>query len=62
MAVFAVDRRAASALGAVYTRGWVIELMVDQAGYKLYRNLVNARAAEPAMGEGACLVFLLRGY
>jgi len=36
--------------------------MVDQAGYKLYRNLVNARAAEPAMGEGACLVFLLRGY
>ncbi|MGB8647958.1 MAG: Eco57I restriction-modification methylase domain-containing protein [Anaerolineae bacterium] len=39
--------------GAVYTRPWVVELILDLAGYTPDRNLVDALAVEPAVGEGA---------
>ena len=45
-----------SSLGAVYTRGWVVELLLDLAGYAAPRNLVDARAVEPSAGEGAFLL------
>jgi adenine-specific DNA-methyltransferase len=45
-----------SSLGAVYTRAWVVELLLDLAGYAAPRNLVDARAVEPSAGEGAFLL------
>ncbi len=43
-------------LGAVYTRAWVVELLLDLAGYAAPRNLVDTRAVEPSAGEGAFLL------
>ena len=43
-------------LGAVYTRAWVVELLLDLAGYAAPCNLVDAHAVEPSAGEGAFLV------
>jgi adenine-specific DNA-methyltransferase len=51
-----VDSLTAPSLGAVYTRTWVVELVLDLAGYKASQNLVDARAVEPSAGEGAFLV------
>ncbi len=45
-----------SSVGAVYTRAWVVELLLDLAGYAAPRNLVDARAVEPSAGEGAFLL------
>lgn len=45
-----------SSVGAVYTRAWVVELLLDLAGYSSPRNLVEARAIEPSVGEGAFLL------
>ena len=45
-----------SSLGAVYTRAWVVELLLDLAGYTTAHNLVDARAVEPSAGEGAFLL------
>jgi len=45
-----------SSVGAVYTRAWVVELLLDLAGYVAPRNLVDARAVEPSAGEGAFLL------
>ncbi|MCL5996614.1 MAG: Eco57I restriction-modification methylase domain-containing protein [Chloroflexi bacterium] len=42
--------------GAVFTRPWVVELMLDLAGYVASANLVDAVAYEPAAGDGAFLV------
>jgi hypothetical protein len=41
--------------GVVYTRRWVVELLLDLAGYTPSANLVDAVAVEPAAGEGAFL-------
>jgi adenine-specific DNA-methyltransferase len=40
--------------GTVYTKRWVVELLLDLAGYCSDKNLVDA-AAEPAAGDGAFL-------
>lgn len=42
--------------GVVYTKPWVVELLLDLAGYSSSKNLVDALAIEPAAGEGAFLV------
>lgn len=42
--------------GAVYTKPWVVELMLDLAGYTADRDLGGARAVEPAVGAGGFLV------
>src|SRR5258708_36799113 len=42
--------------GAVYTKPWVVELILDLAGYTPQTNLVDAVAVEPAVGDGAFLV------
>ena len=44
------------ARGVVYTRRWVVELLLDLAGYRPEYNLVAAVAVEPAAGDGAFLV------
>ncbi len=41
--------------GVVYTKRWVVEVMLDLAGYCPESNLVDAVAVEPAAGEGAFL-------
>ena len=42
--------------GVVFTKAWVVELLLDLAGYDDRANLVDAVAIEPAAGEGAFLV------
>ena len=51
---------AEGAHGVVYTRAWVVELMLDLAGYLPERNLVDALAVEPAAGQGAFLTRMAR--
>ena len=51
-----MEARVESSLGAVYTRAWVVELVLDLAGYAAPCNLVDARAVEPSVGEGAFLL------
>lgn len=41
--------------GAVYTKRWVVELLLDLAGYTSDANLAEAVAVEPAAGNGAFL-------
>jgi len=41
--------------GVVYTKRWVVELLLDLAGYTAGANLVDAVAVEPSAGEGAFL-------
>ena len=42
--------------GIVFTKPWVVELLLDLAGYSSRANLVDALAIEPSAGEGAFLV------
>jgi adenine-specific DNA-methyltransferase len=42
--------------GVVYTKPWVVELLLDLAGYDDQANLVDSLAVEPAAGAGAFLV------
>lgn len=41
--------------GAVFTRRWVVELILDLAGFTSDRDLLQLRAIEPACGDGAFL-------
>ena len=41
--------------GVVYTKRWVVELLLDLSGYCSDKNLVDAMAVEPAAGDGAFL-------
>lgn len=41
--------------GVVYTKQWVVELLLDLAGYTANSNLVDAIAVEPSAGDGAFL-------
>jgi len=41
--------------GAVYTRPWVVEFLLDAAGYRPEADLVKAFAVEPSAGHGAFL-------
>jgi adenine-specific DNA-methyltransferase len=40
-------------LGAVFTRRWIVELVLDLAGYTVDADLAAATAIEPACGHGA---------
>jgi adenine-specific DNA-methyltransferase len=46
--------------GVVYTKPWVVDLLLDLAGYVAEENLVDILAVEPAAGEGAFLVAMAR--
>ncbi|HNV32917.1 MAG TPA: hypothetical protein PKK81_08305, partial [Nitrospira sp.] len=41
--------------GVVYTKKWVVELLLDLSGYCSDKNLVDTLAIEPAAGDGAFL-------
>ena len=45
--------------GAVFTRRWVVELILDLCGYTADKDLVALRAVEPACGSGAFLVAMV---
>ena len=47
--------RAPEKRGAVYTKPWVTELILDMAGYDVSGDLATKFAVEPAAGEGAFL-------
>jgi adenine-specific DNA-methyltransferase len=44
------------AKGVVYTKRWVVDLLLDLSGYRSENNLVDSVAVEPAAGDGAFLV------
>ena len=41
--------------GIVFTKRWVVELLLDLSDYRSDKNLVDALAIEPAAGDGAFL-------
>jgi adenine-specific DNA-methyltransferase len=43
-------------LGAVYTKSWIVDLILDLAGYTSDADLVSSIAIEPSTGEGAFLL------
>ncbi|MBI4728998.1 MAG: N-6 DNA methylase [Acidobacteria bacterium] len=46
--------------GVVYTRPWVVELILDLVGYRSRADLGALTAVEPAAGEGAFLVPMVK--
>lgn len=46
--------------GEVFTRRWIVDLILDLAGYTEDRALAELRAVEPACGEGAFLGPMVR--
>lgn len=46
--------------GVIYTRAWVVELILDLVGYRPEADLVSCRAVEPSAGAGAFLVPMIR--
>ncbi len=49
----------AESRGAVFTKTWVVDLILDLAGYVSSKNLVDSLAIEPASGEGAFLLSII---
>lgn len=45
--------------GVVYTKRWVVDLILDVAGYTVDKALYNQRVCEPSCGEGAFLVSIV---
>lgn len=45
--------------GAVFTKTWVVDLILNLGGYSANKNLVDAVAIEPAAGEGAFLLTMI---
>lgn len=50
-----VPATAVETKGVVYTKRWVVELLLDLCGYYSGKNLVDVLAIEPAAGDGAFL-------
>lgn len=46
--------------GVVYTKSWVVGLVLDVAGYESASNLVDATAIEPSCGSGEFLAAMVR--
>ncbi|MBW4079330.1 MAG: N-6 DNA methylase [Acidobacteria bacterium] len=46
--------------GVVYTRGWVVDLILDLAGYRDSEDLAALYAVEPSAGDGAFLLPMIR--
>ncbi len=44
----------------MYTKRWVVELLLDLAGYRSENNLVETVAVEPASGDGAFLAPMVK--
>src|ERR1035437_1126982 len=48
-------------LGAVFTKRWVVELILDLAGYTVNEDLAGQRVIEPSAGHGAFVVGIVEG-
>jgi len=46
--------------GVVYTKGWVVDLILDLAGYRTSEDLAALYAVEPSAGDGAFLIPMIR--
>lgn len=46
--------------GVVYTKAWVVDLILDLVGYRADADLATLVAVEPAAGEGAFLLPMVR--
>lgn len=46
--------------GVVYTKPWVVELILDLAGYRTSLDLADLHVVEPSAGEGAFLIPMIR--
>lgn len=46
--------------GAVYTKQWVVDLMLDLSGYSSSKDLLGIRVLEPSCGSGAFLIPIVR--
>lgn len=53
-AVFLIDER--GEYGEVFTRRWIVELILDLSGFSADRDLASMVALEPSCGSGAFLV------
>ncbi len=51
-----VPARALEKRGAVFTKPWITELILNMAGYEVGSDLAARFPVEPAAGEGAFLV------
>src|SRR5690606_18765339 len=49
-----------SAAGVVYTKPWMVALILDLAGYTADRDLARMVAVEPSAGDGAFLAEMVR--
>lgn len=57
---YARKSSAGATKGVVYTKSWVVSLLLDLAGYLPETDLVDRLAVEPAAGEGAFLATMAR--
>jgi hypothetical protein len=48
--------------GEVFTRRWVVELILDVCGYTADRDLAGLHAVEPACGSGAFLIPMIERF
>ena len=55
LALFPVPAASYESKGVVYTKRWVVELVLGLAGYMSDKNLVDSVAVEPSAGGGAFL-------
>jgi adenine-specific DNA-methyltransferase len=46
--------------GVIYTKPWVVDLILDLAGYRASEDLADMYVVEPAAGEGAFLMPMIR--
>jgi len=46
--------------GVVFTRDWVVELMLDCCGYSAANNLAEKFIIEPSYGRGAFLIPIVK--
>jgi adenine-specific DNA-methyltransferase len=46
--------------GVVYTQPWVVDLILDLAGYRADQDLAARYVVEPSAGKGAFLVPMIR--
>lgn len=51
-----IDESISGAHGEIFTRRWVVEMILDLAGFTTDRDLVGLRAIEPSCGAGAFLI------
>lgn len=56
----AVSEAKRAGYGAVYTRSWVADFILDLSGYVPEKNLVDAIAVEPSCGDGEFLEPMVR--